>query len=75
MSRDPDWFTPQELGTLAGGFTAQFIRDEIRAGEIEAEYCCSTRRQLGRYRIRRKDGLAYIRKLRERQQRKQRQQA
>jgi hypothetical protein len=29
------WLTPQEVGNMAGGFTAQFIRMEIKAGLIK----------------------------------------
>jgi hypothetical protein len=28
------WLTPQEVGQMAGGFTAEFIRLEIKAGAL-----------------------------------------
>jgi len=63
-TRVREWLTPQEVGNMAGGFTAQFIRDEIRAKELEAEWCLSRRGKLGRWRIRRTVAEAYALRLR-----------
>ncbi len=65
MKRDPliRWMTPQDVGNLAGGFTAQFIRMEIRAGEIPAILVMSKRGKLGRYRIKADDARAYVSRL------------
>lgn len=57
------WLTPQDVGNMAGGFTAQFIRMEIKAGEIPAKLVISRRGKLGRYRIRLEDAKAYITRL------------
>ena len=54
-----DWYTPQQVGLLVGGFTASFIREEIRAGELRAELIMSRAGKLGRYRISRLEALAY----------------
>jgi hypothetical protein len=58
-----EWMTPQEVGNLAGGFTAQFIRLEIKAGIIPATLVISKRGRLGRYRIRKTDAQAYVAQL------------
>jgi hypothetical protein len=55
-----DWLTPQEVGNMAGGFSAKFIRDEIRAKELPATLCMSRRGKLGRYRIKLEDAQAYV---------------
>lgn len=60
-----DWMTPQEVGQLLG-FSAQFIRNEIKAGELKAELIWSLAGKLGRYRIRRDDADAYGVRLRQR---------
>jgi hypothetical protein len=57
------WLTPQEVGNMAGGFTAQFIRMEIKAGLIPAKLVISKRGRLGRYRIKITDAQAYVSKL------------
>jgi hypothetical protein len=57
------WLTPQEVGNLAGGFTAQFIRMEIKAGIIPAKLVISKRGRLGRYRIKLVDAQAYVNQL------------
>jgi hypothetical protein len=54
------WITPQELGNMAGGFSAQFIRMEIKAGIIPAKLAVSRRGKLGRYRIRLADAEKYV---------------
>jgi len=64
---DREWLTPQEVGNLAGGFTAQFIRTEIRAGELSAEWCKSQRGKLGRWRIRRTVADAYVKRFQQQQ--------
>lgn len=57
------WLTPQEVGNMAGGFSAQFIRLEIRAGALQATLVRSQRGKLGRYRIRLADAQAYVNQL------------
>jgi hypothetical protein len=57
------WLTPQEVGNMAGGFTAQFIRMEIKAGLIPARLVISKRGRLGRYRIKVTDAQAYVARL------------
>jgi hypothetical protein len=54
------WLTPQEVGNMAGGFTAQFIRQEIKGGELPATLCMSQRGKLGRWRIKWADAAAYV---------------
>lgn len=58
MSRS-DWLTPQEVGNLIGGFSAQFVRNEIRSGELAALYVRSRNGKMGYYRIRLVDAQAY----------------
>jgi hypothetical protein len=64
VKREPieHWLTPQEVGNMAG-FSAQFIRDEIRGGELKATLCMSRRGKLGRWRIRLDDARAYVVRL------------
>jgi len=50
--RASDWLTPQEVGNLVGGFSAQFIRNEIKAGELQARYVRSRSGKMGYYRVR-----------------------
>jgi hypothetical protein len=57
------WLTPQEVGNLAGGFSAQFIRLEIKAKELPAVLVMSRRGKLGRYRIKAEDARAYVTRL------------
>lgn len=54
-----DWLTPQEVGNLVGGFSAQFIRAEIRAGELPALHVKSRSGKMAYYRIRLADAVAY----------------
>jgi hypothetical protein len=70
MKRIPKevWLTPQEVGQMAGGFTAAFIRLEIKAGALKADYLLSKRGRLGRYRIRLDDARAYTMRLSQPQQ-------
>ena len=70
------WYTPQEVGQMAGGFSAKFIRDEIEAGLLRAEYCLSQRSRFGRWKIRQEDAIEYVARLRQnpRNQRNQRNQ-
>lgn len=65
MKREPQerWLTPQEVGNMAGGFSAQFIRQEIKGGELEATLCMSRRGKLGRWRIRLDDAKRYVSRL------------
>jgi hypothetical protein len=58
--------TPQEVGNLVGGFSGQFIREEIRAGQLPARYIRSRTGRMGYYRIRVADALAYEASLLER---------
>ena len=53
------WLSPQEVADLVGGFSAQFIRSEIKAGLLPARYVRSRGRKRGTYRIRRADALTY----------------
>ncbi len=66
MKRDPNdlirWMSPNDVGNMVG-FTAQFIRNEIRAGEIPALLVMSKRGKLGRYRIKADDARAYVSRL------------
>jgi len=57
--RASDWLTPQEVGNLVGGFSAQFIRNEIRAGELQARYVRSRSGKMGYYRVRLADARVY----------------
>ena len=63
MKTSREWLTPQEVGNMAGGFTAEFVRREIKAGELAAEWCLSQRGKLGRWRIRRSVADAYVSRL------------
>lgn len=56
------WLTPQEVGNMTG-FSAQFIRGEIKAGALHAQLVLSQRGRLGRYRIHRDDAIAYAVRL------------
>jgi hypothetical protein len=60
------WLTPQQVGDLVGGFSANFIRGEIRAGELPALYVRSRLGKMGYYRVRRADAVAYEAHLLER---------
>lgn len=57
------WYTPQEVGNMAGGMSSKFIRDEIAAGALKAEYCLSQRSRFGRWKIRHEDAAEYIARL------------
>jgi hypothetical protein len=57
-----DWMTPQEVGNLTG-FSAGFIRSEIRASQLRAQWVQSQRSQAGRWRIHRDDAKAYAIRL------------
>ena len=57
------WLTPQGVGDLVGGFSAQFIRTEIRAGELPARFIRSRSGRRCYYRIRRDDAVAYEARL------------
>jgi hypothetical protein len=58
-----EWYTPQEVGQLCGGVSAEFIRREIRAGQLKAVYCVSRGGKIGRFRIAREDAVAYRARL------------
>jgi hypothetical protein len=60
-----DWLTPQDVGNLIG-FSAGFIRDEIKAGELHAEQVWSRGGKMGYWRISRDEADSYISKLRQR---------
>lgn len=57
-----DWLTPYEVGQLVG-FSANFIRLEIRAKEIDAQQIWSRGGKIGRYRISRAEAEAYRQRL------------
>jgi hypothetical protein len=61
-TRELRFYTPQEVGKMTG-FSASFIRGEIKAGELKAVFVCSTGRRMGRWRIRQEDATAYAAKL------------
>lgn len=64
--RNPDdrgWLTPQEVGNLAGGFSAEFIRREIKAGELPAVQIVSRAGKMAYWRIRIEHARAYVLKL------------
>jgi hypothetical protein len=56
------WLTPQEVGVMVG-FSAQFIRMEIKANALPAQLIVSQRGRLGRYRIHQDDAIAYAIRL------------
>jgi hypothetical protein len=56
------WLTPQEVGTMTG-FSAGFIRSEIKAQALPASFIASRSGKAGRYRIHRDDAVAYAIKL------------
>ena len=58
----PRFYTPQEVGNLTG-FSASFIRGEIKAGALEATYVKPEGRKLGRWLITVTVALAYARRL------------
>lgn len=62
IKHTPQFYTPQEVGNLTG-FSASFIRGEIKAGELEAVYVKPAGRKLGRWMITVTAALAYARKL------------
>lgn len=60
------WLSPKQVGELAGGLSAQFIREEIDAGQLEAIVVKpdGVRRLRGRYRVRRDIAAEYASRLR-----------
>lgn len=58
----PQFYTPLQVGRLTG-FSASFIRGEIKAGELEATYVTPPGRTRGRWLITVTVALAYARKL------------
>ena len=60
------WLSPQDVGDLVGGFSAQFIRNEIRAGALPARYIRSRGGKMGYYRILLADARSYEARLIER---------
>jgi hypothetical protein len=58
-----EWLTPQEVGALIG-FSAQFVRDEIKAGELHAERIYSRGGKMAYWRIERDQAVAYIARIR-----------
>jgi hypothetical protein len=60
-----DWLTPQDVGKLIG-FSAQFVRMEIKAGELHAEQIWSRGGKIGRYRIARSEAESYARRIKQR---------
>jgi len=61
-TRAREWLTPQDVGVLIG-FSANFIRGEIKARELPAQWIPSRSGKLGRWRIHREDAVAYAVKL------------
>ena len=53
------WLSPHDVGDLVGGFSAQFIRNEIRAGALPARYIRSRGGKMGYYRILLADARTY----------------
>jgi hypothetical protein len=47
---EPRFYTPQEVGNLTG-FSASFIRGEIKAGQLEATFVKPPGRKVGRWLI------------------------
>lgn len=60
-----DWLTPHDVGELIG-FSAQFIRTEIKAGELNAEQIFSRGGKMGYWRIHRAEAAAYIERIKRR---------
>lgn len=56
------WLTPQEVGNITG-FSAGFIRTEIKAKVLPAQYVPSRSQRAGRWRIHRDDAIAYAVRL------------
>ena len=63
VRRQPrQFYTPQEVGNMTG-FSAQFIRNEIRAGQLEAVYVKPPGRKVGRWMITVSVAVAYAGRL------------
>lgn len=62
IKHSQQFYTPQEVGNLTG-FSASFIRGEIKAGEIEAVYVKPAGRKLGRWLITVTAAVAYAKRL------------
>jgi hypothetical protein len=56
------WLTPQEVGLMTG-FSATFIRTEIKLKALPAQWVISRSQKTGRWRIHRDDAVAYAIKL------------
>jgi len=56
------WLTPQQVGNLTG-FSAGFIRKEITAKELPAQWIQSARTKAGRWRIHLDDATAYAKRI------------
>jgi hypothetical protein len=56
------WLSPQDVGVMVG-FSANFIRLEIKAQALPAQFVPSRSRKTGRWRIHRDDAKAYAVKL------------
>lgn len=63
-SKGADWLTPLDVAWLTG-FSASFIRAEIKSGELPAVLVTSPSRprQRGRWRIARVDAQAYATRI------------
>jgi len=59
-----DWYTPHEVGQMAGGVSAVNIRAAIADGRVRAEYCLSRRGRFGRWRIDKTEAVRYAESLR-----------
>ena len=60
--RRRQFYSPQEVGDLTG-FSATFIRAEIKAGELKGVFVRSARSSTGRWRIRVADAEAYASRI------------
>ena len=56
------WLTPQEVGLMIG-FSAAFVRREIHAKQVPAQWVNARATKQGRWRIHRDDAVAYAMKL------------
>ena len=59
VKRVREWLTPQEVGNMVGGYSAQFIRSEIKGGELQAQQIWSRAGKQGRWQIARAEAERY----------------
>lgn len=62
------WLSPKDVGDLAGGVSAQYVREEIMAGKLRAMIIPSKgeQRERCRYRVHRHDARAFADRLEKR---------